>query len=140
MPTTRLKLPFAFKKRYSLLAALILLGSYVIEARSDRPILASVPPVNVETNELEALTCQATVTDGDTIRIGKSRIRFFGIDAPEKKQYCTQNKQLYACGIAAKEALGKLIGGQNVQYRQQPESHVIFTAELMANVSLETLV
>ena len=30
----------------------------------------------------------AEVIDGDTIRIDKKKIRLFGIDAPEKKQFC----------------------------------------------------
>ena len=31
---------------------------------------------------------KAKITDGDTIVINKNKIRFFGIDAPEKKQIC----------------------------------------------------
>ena len=32
------------------------------------------------------ITGPATITDGDTLRIGRERIRLFGIDAPEMSQ------------------------------------------------------
>ena len=50
---------------------------------------------------------KAKITDGDTIVINKKKIRFFGIDAPEKKQICKKNyikffifnfKKNYECG------------------------------------------
>ena len=51
------------------------------------------------------------ISDGDTIRSDKLRIRLFGIDAPEKKQQCTDAKGTkWDCGIAAQKALEKLIG------------------------------
>ena len=41
---------------------------------------------------------QVQVTDGDTLRKGKLKIRLHGIDAPENKQMCTNlNNELYAC-------------------------------------------
>jgi len=33
------------------------------------------------------------VTDGDTVKILGNRIRLHGIDAPEKNQKCTKNKE-----------------------------------------------
>lgn len=48
----------------------------------------------------------ATVTDGDTFRIGDERIRLAGIDAPESHQTCTDsNGGPYRCGRASTEAL-----------------------------------
>src|SRR3546814_16849073 len=41
---------------------------------------------------------RATVTDGDTVKIGRHRIRLHGIDAPESQQYCTLGSRQYACG------------------------------------------
>ncbi len=38
---------------------------------------------------------RARVIDGDTIKIGKSRIRLHGIDAPESKQRCKDKKLNY---------------------------------------------
>jgi endonuclease YncB( thermonuclease family) len=52
----------------------------------------------------------AHVIDGDTIRIGNNRLRFWGIDAFEKKQDC-YNKDgiIYLCGVKATEYLERLI-------------------------------
>ena len=43
---------------------------------------------NVKSEEVKIISGIAKVTDGDTIRIKGKKIRFFGIDAPEKKQKC----------------------------------------------------
>ena len=50
------------------------------------------------------------VSDGDTIRSGKLRIRLFGIDAPEKKQQCKKSDgSTWACGKTATAALRNFI-------------------------------
>jgi len=50
------------------------------------------------------------ISDGDSLRSGKLRIRLFGIDAPEKKQKCTTADGLqWSCGIAAQKALKRMI-------------------------------
>ncbi len=49
------------------------------------------------------------VTDGDSLRSGKLKIRLFGIDAPEVRQRCkTYNGSYWACGIAARDAMREL--------------------------------
>lgn len=49
---------------------------------------------------------RASVVDGDTIDIQGERIRFNGIDAPESRQTCLDEKSIpYRCGKAAAEAL-----------------------------------
>ena len=63
---------------------------------------------------------KATVIDGDTITINKYKIRFSGIDAPEKNyrgqtQFCKGPKGVWACGKKASSKLKKLINGQEVQ-------------------------
>ena len=63
---------------------------------------------------------RATVIDGDTITIKNDKIRFSGIDAPEKNyrgqtQFCKGPKGLWACGKKASSELKKLIDGQEVQ-------------------------
>ena len=50
------------------------------------------------------------VIDGDTIYIGKLKYRFFGIDAPEKKQICEKDNIKIQCGILAQDVLKKKIG------------------------------
>ena len=63
---------------------------------------------------------KATVIDGDTITINNVKIRFSGIDAPEKNyrgqtQFCKGPKGVWACGKKASSALRQLINGQEVQ-------------------------
>jgi endonuclease YncB( thermonuclease family) len=49
------------------------------------------------------------VIDGDTIYIGNSKIRIFGIDAPELSQICFKDRKEVKCGEASKVALMSLI-------------------------------
>ena len=63
---------------------------------------------------------KATVIDGDTITIKNTKIRFSGIDAPEKNyygqtQFCKGPKGVWACGKKASSKLKQLINGQEVQ-------------------------
>ena len=63
---------------------------------------------------------KARVIDGDTITINNAKIRFSGIDAPEKNyygqtQFCKGPKGVWACGKKASSKLKKLINGQEVQ-------------------------
>lgn len=57
-----------------------------------------------------------TVTDGDTIRIGETRIRLEGIDAPEMSQTCKRaDGSIWRCGEMAKAALIQKIANQPVR-------------------------
>ena len=51
------------------------------------------------------------VLDGDTVEIGASRLRLFGIDAPETDQVCldAQAKRT-ACGLTSRQGLERLAG------------------------------
>ena len=64
-----------------------------------------------------ALEGQARVTDGDTIRIGETRIRLKGVDAPEMEQRCSRSGRSYACGETARQALIGLVSGETVRCR-----------------------
>ena len=55
-----------------------------------------------------------SITDADTIKIGNYKIRLFGIDAPEKKQFCEKPylnliifsfNERYPCGKVSTDAL-----------------------------------
>ena len=59
------------------------------------------------------------ITDGDTIKILNKRIRFHGIDTPEKKQFCVKNSKEYRCGQEATNALKKKIDGKSVTCKVQ---------------------
>lgn len=57
----------------------------------------------------------AEIVDGDTIVVNHTRIRLFGMDAPEFDQSCTDNDgKAYSCGHLAAVALNELIGDSPV--------------------------
>lgn len=61
------------------------------------------------------LTGRARVVDGDTLAIGTTTVRLFGIDAPEGKQTCVDARDWrWACGTAAARRLEALIAGRPV--------------------------
>ncbi|WP_162241413.1 MULTISPECIES: thermonuclease family protein [unclassified Rhizobium] len=51
------------------------------------------------------------VVDGDTLALGRDRIRLAGIDAPELSQNCERDGKTWACGQEARRHLIQLIGG-----------------------------
>ena len=59
------------------------------------------------------------ITDGDTVKILNKRIRFHGIDTPEKNQICIKNSKEYNCGKEATNALVKKIDGNSVACKVQ---------------------
>jgi endonuclease YncB( thermonuclease family) len=60
---------------------------------------------------IEPITGRASVTDGDTVVIHGTRIRLFGIDAPESAQLCQDAAgKDYRCGQRAALALADRIG------------------------------
>ena len=53
----------------------------------------------------------ARIVDGDTIWIGDTKIRLYGIDAPETEQECFREKRSkYHCGRVSTGALRLLVG------------------------------
>ncbi|MEH2482043.1 endonuclease YncB(thermonuclease family) [Nitrobacteraceae bacterium AZCC 2146] len=61
------------------------------------------------------LVGQASVIDGDTIEIHGTRVRLFGIDAPESDQTCHDDDgKLYRCGQKAANELSAFIGAKTV--------------------------
>jgi endonuclease YncB( thermonuclease family) len=58
----------------------------------------------------QTLTGIPKIVDGDTIRIGSTRIRLHGIDAPESKQTCTAGSKEWRCGWEATNALANIVG------------------------------
>jgi endonuclease YncB( thermonuclease family) len=65
------------------------------------------------------LTGIPRIIDGDTIRIGNTRIRFHGIDAPEAKQTCTVGGKEWSCGQEATNALVRIVGERQVSCSQR---------------------
>jgi len=62
---------------------------------------------------------RATVTDGDSLEIGDTRIRLFGVDAVEGRQSCTRNARQWACGEEAARKLRSLIGDRSIACKQR---------------------
>ena len=56
----------------------------------------------------------AKVIDGDTIKIDGKRIRLNGIDAPETKQECKNQRGIYNCGLVSKVFLENLILSKSI--------------------------
>lgn len=69
-------------------------------------VLAATAPAPV--------TGTAQVVDGDTLRIGDTKVRLFGIDAPETNQQCIREGASWACGEVSARQLRSLVEGQQV--------------------------
>jgi endonuclease YncB( thermonuclease family) len=73
------------------------------------------------------LVGQATVIDGDTMEIHGTRIRLYGIDAPESGQQCLNGREPYRYGQRAALALSDHIGQHTVSCRSKRRSRPIRT-------------
>src|SRR5262245_36391777 len=62
----------------------------------------------------ERISGRAEITDGDSFEIGATRLRLFGVDAPEGRQSCTRDGRAWACGNEAARKLRSLIGERTV--------------------------
>src|ERR1700726_2154464 len=61
------------------------------------------------------LAGQASVIDGDTLEIHGTRIRLWGVDAPESNQFCRGEDSLqYRCGAKAANELDAFIARRPV--------------------------
>ena len=67
----------------------------------------------VKFTDLEVLSKNIRVIDGDTIYFNKIKYRLYGIDAPEIKQTCKKNKKSYECGKMSKRFLESQIIGES---------------------------
>ena len=98
----------------ALLAAVIGAGAYLAlqETAPARPDAVS-----------PALLGAAYVADGDTLRVGATRIRLSGVDAPETSARCKRrvDSETIACGRIARAELSRLIGGRAVSCAPEGE-------------------
>jgi endonuclease YncB( thermonuclease family) len=61
------------------------------------------------------ITGRATVVDGDGLEIGGTKIRLFGVDAPEIDQYCQRDDRTrWRCGHYASVELDRLVASREV--------------------------
>jgi endonuclease YncB( thermonuclease family) len=80
-------------------------------------LTAAVPALaQTDIEEGTGTTHGFAVSDGDTVKFGRQRIRMFGIDAPEKGQTCDEGK--WHPGPLATKALIDFIAGRPVSCHQ----------------------
>ena len=65
--------------------------------------------------DLNFISGKAIIIDGDTIKINGEKIRFGGIDAPEREQICYLNGKKFFCGKISAQKLKEIIGKNNVK-------------------------
>tara|TARA_Y100000768_G_scaffold53959_1_gene35583 strand:- start:120 stop:602 length:483 start_codon:yes stop_codon:yes gene_type:complete len=71
---------------------------------------------SLNANEEIISSTEVIVVDGDTIKFNNKKIRLHGIDTPEIKQICKNNKdENYKCGIKAKLVLINLINKHEIK-------------------------
>lgn len=70
--------------------------------------------VTPSTTSADSLVGRASVVDGDTLEIHGTRIRLYGIDAPESGQSCLVKGKQSRCGQHAALALADKIGSRTV--------------------------
>lgn len=56
--------------------------------------------------------------DGDSLMVGSTEVRLYGIDAPELHQTCLRAGHKWACGAEAKDRLAALANGKHVECDQ----------------------
>ena len=61
-----------------------------------------------------AITGTAHVVDGDTLRVGATRVRLSGVDAPELSQRCGPDGRKVACGVVAAKWLRRRVEGRPI--------------------------
>jgi endonuclease YncB( thermonuclease family) len=77
--------------------------------------MLSVLALTFAANAGEMISGQAYIIDGDTLAIGKIKIRLQGIDAPETDQLCLDRSAAkWTCGITARDQLSRHVAGHPV--------------------------
>ena len=56
----------------------------------------------------------ARAKDGDSLMVGQTEVRLFGVDAPELGQTCKKSRTVWACGAEAADRLSMLVAGKDV--------------------------
>lgn len=80
-----------------------------------RMILAAVTLIPaVHSAAAQQITGPATAIDGDSLDMTGTRIRLFGIDAPEGKQSCEREGTNWECGKQAADALRTAIASRSL--------------------------
>ena len=71
-------------------------------------------------NTIRAASSHVRVIDGDTLDLAGTRVRLFGIDAPESKQTCRDKSNVvYLCGQTVTKALRDLVRDKDISCEQR---------------------
>ena len=71
--------------------------------------------ISCNSSSAKSISKPNRIIDGDTIILNSKKIRFHGIDTPEIRQKCKNDKGfVYACGLRATKELIKIIGKNKV--------------------------
>lgn len=76
---------------------------------------AAIGAASVALPTIAPVKAESVVVDGDTLRIGKERVRLLGIDAPELHGCPRTRTCAPGDGQASKAALARQIGGREVR-------------------------
>ena len=80
-----------------------IVNAFINSAKTDKNPAARVPS-------------RVSITDGDTIKLGTTKVRLHGIDAPESRQNCLDSKNKpYACGRQSTAFLKSLVKNKEVK-------------------------
>jgi endonuclease YncB( thermonuclease family) len=71
------------------------------------------------TTQAQEITGPARAVDGDSLEMTGTRIRLFGIDAPEAQQTCQRGGTEWACGQEAASIMAELVEGKQVSCQAQ---------------------
>lgn len=61
------------------------------------------------------LVGEGRAIDGDSLMVGTTEVRLFGIDAPELHQSCTRNEAPWSCGSAAADQLSNMVLNKQIE-------------------------
>lgn len=91
-----------------------LLGGGLVILALPTELMGSAP----RNQDWSSPAAQVRIVDGDTVRLGDRTLRLFGVEAPERGQFCTNEQgALYDCGTAAAAELARLVGDRGIDCR-----------------------
>lgn len=104
------------KRRHALLAAAIAILVTAAAACVDAAETTRAPAGTAKSGAApRVIVGRASVVDGDGLEIGGTKIRLFGVDAPEIDQYCSRDDRTrWRCGHYASVELDRLVASRDV--------------------------
>ncbi len=96
--------------RFLLCFALLILPAGCFLASGDEPDSYEIPLSTALVGNEQHIIGKAYVIDGDSLRVRRTELRLWGLDAPEWQQECLEGDDgIYPCGKRAKTALRDIL-------------------------------